>query len=57
MTVAEIITKIGKINESIRLLHYIHDRYELKNGEAVAVTDAIDELEDYIEELESKIVM
>lgn len=56
MTVAEVITKIGRIRQTMDCLQSISDRHELKNGEAVTIDDAIDELDNYIIELESKIV-
>lgn len=56
MTVAEVITKIGRIRQTMCCLQSISDRHKLKNGEAVTIDDAIDELDNYIFELESKIV-
>ena len=56
MTVEDAIITINRVHESIRLLDCITIEYELKNEYAIAVTDAISDLEHYIDDLRRKTV-
>lgn len=56
MTVAEVITKIGKIMNAIDYLDELCNRLNLMNGDAVVIENAKSELKAYVDELESKIV-
>lgn len=56
MTVADVISKIGKARNTIDMLTRYSTIHDLKNGDWAMVEEAIECLEDYQTELESKIV-
>lgn len=56
MTVADVISKIGKAQEIIDYLDRYSVAHNLMNGDAVMFEDAIDCLQSYQLELENKIV-
>ena len=56
MTVEEAIKTINRVHESINILDDIIIKYELKNGEAVAVKNTINDLMNYVDELRRKTV-
>ena len=57
MTVQEVLNRINNIEKTIQFLEGIASRHELKGGEAVTITDAVDMLDEYAAELGRKKVV
>ena len=54
MTVAEVIVKIGRARSTIESLTRIAEKYDMTYSEENTIVDAIDSIDSYIFELESK---
>lgn len=54
MTVHDIISKIDFLNKTIENLEKIGTVYNMKAGEGITISDAVDAIDEYIDELKSK---
>ena len=51
MTVLEVMNRIKNVEKTIKLLEDIAAKHDLKGGEAITITDAVDMLDEYQDEL------